>query len=329
MSIAGPSGAGGAQLPPSASSAALRRLVETGFLDGRMTADLGDRGLRISTVFGPITITEAALPFVPGQQVRLRYDARTGRVVAEPEAPRQQAGGTLQSGPQAAAQPPGQEGAPGLAPQSAFARPAALPSAVLAGLQPLTPGAGHALGVAAQAPAAGAPESILMGFLASLLPGALPADREERLRSQRRRAAWRAYTPFSSDPADPAPDEGGPAPADPQPLFTRDETETLIWISLPPDAGQPALDGEVTEDLPGSRASFELRLADGTHLQVEARHSQGVIRATVRSDLPLADALIARIRQKGVEMAQRWEAEFVLDTPAPAADSAPPAAPQP
>jgi hypothetical protein len=293
MTLGGPSGPSGSPLRPAPTGGTIRQFLEQGPLEGRVTADLGAGGLRVATALGLLTVTEAALPFLPGDPVRLRLDLRTGRIRAEPPVP-------------TPGQPPGaatDEAAASPAQPALLPRNPALASAVLASLQPLVPG--H--GAAGAAPPIGLPpDSPAFAFLAALFPEAMPNQRLSRaLRPLPRRRAHRAYHPDATEDA-PIPEQPEPEPP-PEPerpeILDAAEIADLRW-QPPPEDPDPVLEGELTEDEPGSRAGLEITLTDGARLQFAAELRKDRVRLVLRSDHPLPEGLAARLRARAEPLAQ-------------------------
>lgn len=318
MNLDGPSGPGTPRVAPAGGDGAVRQLLAQGALEGRVTADLGPGGLRVATAFGILTVTEAALPFLPGDLVRLRLDVKNGRIKADPPG----------SAPTAAA--PGAAAAEEALPPPVLSTPLgrnlALSSAVLAGLQPLLPGAGGHPGLAP--PPGLSPESPAFAFLAALFPGAQPDRRPARPSRALRRQAWRAYHPDEEEDERPPPGaEDGPPPAgtdaDPE-TAELDLTEivdpaellAVTWLDPAPGPGpDPGLDGEPTEDDPGSRAAVEFLLAGAGRLKIEAHLAPDRIRLSLSAAAPLPEALLDRIRARAETLARDWARplEIVLE----------------
>lgn len=304
MTIDGPSGAGGPLVPPVTASSALRMVMTQGWLEGRVAALLGERGYRVATAFGPLIVTEAARQFAPGDLLRLRFDARSGRVWAEPfpTAPAAINAATTEETASPAAGLP-------------FARSVALPSAVLAGLQPLLPGTAGLASGAAPPPLAQPPDPLLFAFLAGLFPQASAEGRgSERLRTRRRRPAYWAYRQTEDGTGDPAEeaeeagmaeqaepnDAAGPDDAEAEAVFAR--LDSWLELSDPAADASPEAD-EAAGDDRDERAGIEVTLAEGGRLRLDAKLGAETLRLEITSDRALPDRLIARIRERAERFA--------------------------
>ena len=302
MSIDGLSGASGAMGPQVGAPSALRRVLELGWIEGRVTALLGEGEARISTALGPLTVTLAALQPMPGDRLRLRIDPQTGQLRIETLAPHDPPAALPAAG--AGAGRAVQEGA------------AFLPSAVLAGLQPLLPGgAGQAGPPMPQADVA------LYSLLAALFPAAV-ADGRLRRPDRRRPNAYRPDPGPEAAPPDVAPEPPDSAGTEPDPA-PADGPETLVWLEVPPEGlpeGPPGgggphprpVEGEPTEDFPGSRAAIEIGIAGTGRVRLQAHLGGGRVSFEVTSEGELPPALVERIRARARSLAESWDAPLDL-----------------
>lgn len=306
MSIDGLSGASGAMGPQVGAPSALRRVLELGWIEGRVTALLGEGEARISTALGPLTVTLAALQPMPGDRLRLRIDPQTGQLRIETLAPHDPP----------AALPAAGAGAMAGAGRAVQEGAAFLPSAVLAGLQPLLPGGGGQAG-----PPMPQADVALYSLLAALFPAAV-ADGRLRRPDRRRPNAYRPDPGPEAPPPEVAPEPPDSAGTEPD-LTLADAPETLVWLEVPPevppaaqpDAGGPAprpVAGEPTEDFPGSRAAIEIGIAGTGRVRLQAHLGGGRVSFEVTSEGELPPALVERIRARARSLAESWDAPLDL-----------------
>ncbi len=307
MSLGGPSGIGGPPLPPVGAPESLSRLLGQGWVAARVTAILANDTVRLATNIGSLSLTMEQVPFAIGTALQLRVDPHSGQVQVKPLTPL--------ALPTAAAPAAAAEAQLAAEPSSQplpFAGGPSLSSAVLAGLQPVLPGSGWVGAIPLGAPQ---PDALLYSLLAAAFPAAVASGRLRRPQA-RRNPHLRGYRspeePTAAEPLPPVTPYFDPPKPDPEPVEAGwEEPEEVVWLD-PGPVQPPALDGEPTEDMPGSRAQVELVLAGAGRVQLDAHMTEGRIRVGVHSEGPLPPALRERVRAAAEALAKSWQAPLDL-----------------